>query len=410
MLLKYITGGRIDTREVIAKMLSIKLKKDKDGVACHWIIQSTFYLDCYPMASDKTCSKICRSSWATCILAIIVSLSFILSISYFIDQTVAMSHTLQDWPDRSSVSDLDCFLPMKDSFFYVSPMEQEPTDRLHNCTVFFEQCQSNCSVDDFQSCAQDCANCLTLCTTTLRSDLEMVRVCDPPPVNNEGPSCPVSNAACITAANVLPQDNSSCQAAQGTPGSGDASAEIAPIIVNNHTQRLERCAGLLQSCGMQVSMCTSPNCTELQQCNTLLQDCHKPPVIICFRFLQFGRSANAIQALAESYALFLSAVSLFGAIFSVVHILLHIKKTKLWGIGFVIMTLLLIVVGVPVLVTNGIYLFENIIRMLQFGLAPIYILLMGLLFLVAYFPPDKQELQATNPPSNPPSSPQSCYF
>ena len=331
VFLKYITGGRIDTREVIAKMLSIKLKKDKDGVACHWIIQSTFYLDCNP--SNKICNKfkVCRS-WATWILAIIVSLGFILSMSYFIDQTVTMSHTLQDWPDRS-VGDLDCFLPIKDSFLYVSPIEQEPTDRLHNCTVFFEQCQSNCSVDDFQSCAQECANCLTLCTTTLRSDLEMVRVCDPPPINNEGPSCPVSNAACITAANVLPQDNSSCQAAQGTPGSGDASVEIAPIIVNNNTQRLERCAGLLDTCSMQVSMCTSPNCTELQQCNTLLQDCHKPPVIICFRFLQFGRSTNALRALAESYALFLTAVSLFGVIFAVVHILLHIKQTKWWGQG-----------------------------------------------------------------------------
>ena len=112
--------------------------------------------------------------------------------SYFIDRTVITSQTLQDWPDRS-VGEVDCFL--SNSFLYISPIEQVPTDRLNNCTVFFEQCQSNCSADDFQSCAQECATCLTQCTNALRSDLEVVRVCDPPPVNDDGSSCTVSNSS-----------------------------------------------------------------------------------------------------------------------------------------------------------------------------------------------------------------------
>ena len=288
VFLIYTTKGHIDARDIIAKMLSIKLKtfksvKSEDTIDC-WAIHDTVYFQREKVDKNEPisfCQAISRS-WSTWILAVIVSVSFLLSMSYFIDQTVTMSQTLQDWPDRS-VGDVDCFL--SNSFLYVSPTEQEPTDRLHNCTVFFEQCQSNCSVDDFQSCAQGCANCLTLCTATLRSDLEMMRVCNPPPINNEGPSCPVSNAACITAATPVTQDNSSCRAAQGTPGSGDAGIEIAPIIVRNNTQRLERCAGLLETCSMQVSMCTAPNCTELQQCNTLLQDCRKSPVIICFSFM-----------------------------------------------------------------------------------------------------------------------------
>ena len=93
------------------------------------------------------------------------------------------------------------------------------------------------AANDFQDITllQECATCLTLCTNTLRSDLEVVRVCNPPPVNNNGPSCPVSNAACITAATVLPQDNTSCPTAQGIQGS--AGAEIAPIIVTNSDSR-----------------------------------------------------------------------------------------------------------------------------------------------------------------------------
>ena len=80
------------------------------------------------------------------------------------------------------------------------------------------------------------------------------------------------------------------------------------------------------------------------------------------------------------------AISLLSAIFEVVRILLHIKETKWWGVGFVIVAVLLIAVGVPVLVTSGIFFVENIIRLLQFGLPPIYIFLIGLLFPVAYFP------------------------
>ena len=393
VFIMYITRGHIDPRDIIAKLLGIKLERlevDDDACDC-WIIHDEFHFqlsehdtDTISEVADNEKITFCQSistSCSTWVLAAIVSISFLLSMSYFIDRTVITSQTLQDWPDRS-VGEVDCFL--SNSFLYVSPIEQVPTDRLNNCTVFFEQCQSNCSADDFQSCAQECANCLTLCTNTLRSELEVVRVCDPPPAN-EGPSCPVSNAACITAATVFPQDNSSCPTAQGTQGSGEVGAEIAPIIVTNNTQRLERCAGLLDTCSMLVFMCTAPNCTELQQCNDMLQECRKPPFIVCFSFLQIGSSANALQALAESYALFMFSVSLFGIIFGAVRILLHIKETKYWGVGFVLAAVLLIIIGAPVLIFSGIFFRENFIKLLQFALAPLYIFLIGLLFPFAYF-------------------------
>ena len=309
--------------------------------------------------------------------------------SYFIDRTVITSQTLQDWPDRS-VGEVDCFL--SNSFLYISSMEEVPTDRLNNCTVFFDQCQGNCSADNFQSCAQDCANCLTLCTNSLRSDLEVLRVCDPPPVNDDGLSCPVSNAACITAATSIgPQNNtSSCPtAAQGTQGSGEVGAEIAPIIVTNNTQRLERCAGLLDTCSMLVSMCTAPNCTELQQCSDMLRECRKPPVIVCFRFLRFGISTNVLQALAESYALFLSTTSLFGVIFAVAHILLEVKKSNLWGSLFIGLGMIFLSIGPIVFRFTNIFFNENIIRVLQLGLAPVYLILIGVLFLYVFFPEEK---------------------
>ena len=268
VFIMYITRGHIDPRDIIAKLLGIKLEKPEGDEDECWIIHDEFHFKLSDhdattisnVAKNKgiTFGDSISTSCSTWVLAAIVSISFLLSMSYFIDRTVITSQTLQDLPDRS-VGEVDCFL--SNSFLYISPIEQVPTDRLNNCTVFFEQCQSNCSADNFQSCAQECATCLTLCTNTLRSELEVVRVCDPPPVNDDAPSCPVSTAACITAATtVAPQSNtSSCPTAQGTQGSGEVGVEIAPIIVTNNTQRLERCAGLLDTCSMLVSMCTAPN-------------------------------------------------------------------------------------------------------------------------------------------------------
>ena len=411
VFIMYITRGHIDPRDIIAKLLGIKLEKpegDEHPREC-WIIHDEFHFQ-LSKHDDKTRSKVAQNreitigdsfstSWSTWVLAAIVSISFLLSMSYFIDRTVITSQTLQDWPDRS-VGEVDCFL--SNSFLYISPIEQVPTDRLNNCTVFFEQCQSNCSADDFQSCAQECATCLTQCTNALRSDLEVVRVCDPPPVNDDGSSCTVSTPACISAATgVVPQYNtSSCPTAQRTQGSGEFGVEIAPIIVTNNTQRLERCAGLLDTCSMLVSMCTAPNCTEVQQCNDLLQECRKPPFIVCFSFLQIGRSANALQALAESYALLMFAVSLFGIIFGAVRILLHIKETKWWGVGFVIAAVLLTIIGAPVLIFSGIFFRENIIKLLQFALAPAYIFLIGLLFPSACFEHQENSPKKPKPSDN----------
>ena len=86
------------------------------------------------------------------------------------------------------------------------------------------------------------------------------------------------------------------------------------------------------------------------------------------------------------------AVSLFGIIFGAVRILLHIKETRLWGVGFVIAAVLLVIIGAPVLIFSGIFFRENFIKLSQFALAPVYIFLIGLLFLFAYF-----ELQGNSP-------------
>ena len=404
VFLEYITGGRIDTRDIISKMLSIQLVK---GIkAEYWVIQNIFYFQLNSRDTEVrreikdrkkqlTCWSAISSTGATWILAIIAALSFLLSVSYFMDQTVTMSLSLQDWPHRS-MDDVDCFL--SNSFLYVSPIEQEPTDRLNNCTVFFEECRKNCSArSDFQSCTSVCANCLAVCTTALRSDLEKVYVCDPPPV--EAPSCPVSNSACITPAIPVPTNTStsSCPTA-ATTSAGSGSSLIAPIVARNNTERLERCADLLQTCSELVQSCTAPNCTELQQCNDLLNKCRKPRVILCFRFLQFGRSTDVLEALAESFALFLSVLSFFSGTFVVVRVLLQFKVSRWWGIGFVLVAVLLCVVWFVIIFTD-ILVQENIIKMFQFVFGFTYIFLIGLLLLTAKFwekvpDPDKLKTKA----------------
>ena len=389
IFLEYITGGRIDTRDIIAKMLSIQLVKGLK--AEYWVIQNIFYFQLNSRDTEVrreikdrkiqlTCCRAISSTGATWILATIASLSFLLSVSYFMDQTVTMSLSLQDWPHRS-MDDVDCFL--SNSFLYVSPIEQEATDRLNNCTMFFDECQRNCSnSNSYQSCVTGCASCLAVCTTALQSDIERVSVCNPPPP--EVPSCPVISSACITPAIPIPSNTStaSCSAATTTGGSG--SNIIAPIVARNNTERLERCANLLQACSELVPTCTSPDCSELQQCNNLLNECRKPRVILCFRFLQFGRSTDVLEALAESFALFLSVLSFFSGTFVVVRILLQFKVSRWWGIGFVIVAVLLCAVFVVIVVTD-ILVQENIIKMFQFVFGFVYIFLIGLLLLTAKF-------------------------
>ena len=136
---------------------------------------------------------------------------------------------------------------------------------------------------------------------------------------------------------------------------------------------------------MLVSMCTVPNCTY---CNDML--CRKPPFIVCFSFLQFGRSTNLLQALAESYALFKPG-HIWCRMFFAAN-----SWTKLWGFGFLTIAIILIVVGLSVFIKTGILFNENFIRVLQFVLGPIYILLVGCLFPFAYFPKQQENPNTNN--------------
>lgn len=387
VFLEYITSGRIDTRDLIAKMLSIKLVKGKK--AEYWVIQNVFFFqlsshdtevrkDQKERKMELTCMKAFSRTPATWILGIISSLGFLLSVSYFMDKTVTMSLTLQDWP-HSSMNDVDCFLS-KPSFLYVSPAEQHPTDKLHNCTVFFTQCQNNCPKNetDFNTCIQGCASCLSTCTTILREDVERVRVCQPPPV--ETPSCPLTSTICTTPA-ITPGPSTSCPTTAPVTGSGMI-PELMPINAINNTQRLDQCADLMQACSESVRECMSLDCDDIQECNELLQACRKPPVILCFRFLQFGRSSDILEALSESFALFLTVLSFFSGTFIGVRILLQFKLTRWWGLGFVLVSLLLMGAWAAIIGTD-IIVQENIIQMFQFFFGFSYIFLIGLLLLIA---------------------------
>ena len=397
LLLKYVTDPEeeIDARDIIPTVLkNVKLDKD-NGWTIHDIFESDMKQDdgCGP----SCCNRMCCGTW---ILGAIVSINFILSVSYFIDKTFINSFTLQDWPDRRT-GNVDCFL--SNSFLYVSPREQELTDRLHNCAVFFEQCQSNCNSasgdKNFNSCVQGCANCLSQCTTTLRSDLDSVKMCNS--IQVEGlSSCPVSNTACIasivscdantSSSSSVAASTSGSEDAASTSGSGDAAsssgsgvaAEITPIVFSNNTERLERCADLLQTCSVQVSVCTVPNCTELQQCNTLLQECRKSPDLVCFKFLQFGRFANVLEANAESYGVFISISSFFYATFVLMHVFMRFKVTKWWAVLVVFIKITAFAVIVWLLdITTEFIILKNTIKIFQVLCGIVYIIFIIALFL-----------------------------
>ena len=403
IFLEYITDGKIDARDVISKMLGIKL--EKGDVAEYWVIQNIFYFELSKHDTDVrrdpeerkkrninlTCPGACSQTLATWILATIASLSFLLAVSYFIDQSITMQLSLQDWPHNSS-GEVDCFIAIEGNLIYVNPSEQGLTDRLNDCTMFFEQCENNCTsiinncdandncTNDFIECSNGCTRCLGRCTTNLRTAIEQVLVCTPPPPST--PSCPIDMISCIIGNSTpIPGAMASCM------GDGLSLIPLMPVVpvsFSNNTERLQRCTALLEACAHSISDCSVPNCTQLTQCVHELRQCRKPRVIHCFRFLQFGRSTNILESLAESFALFLSVISFFSGTFVVVRILLQFRVTKLWGIGFIIVALFLIGGWITVVVTD-VLVQENVIKMFQFVFGFTFILLIGVLLLFAKF-------------------------
>lgn len=89
-------------------------------------------------------------------------------------------------------------------------------------------------------------------------------------------------------------------------------------------------------------------------------------LIHCFRFLRFAVDTNLITSIAQSFAFYLATVAFFGQAFSAVKTLLHLHRTRLWGILFLVVgTLAFIVTVVFLFIEDRFQIQVNALSVLQ---------------------------------------------
>ena len=59
-------------------------------------------------------------------------------------------------------------------------------------------------------------------------------------------------------------------------------------------------------------------------------------LIHCFRFLRFAVDTNLISSLALTFAFYLATVAVFGHVFSAVKTVLHLHRSRNWGVAFIV--------------------------------------------------------------------------
>ena len=139
VFLEYTTQGSLDARVFITHLLPV-VKLVRGEKKQYWVIGNRFYfeikeldtssrMDCSDIAEDVDgdkdsrvpCSKYCTRTPTTWILAIIVSLAFLLSISYFMNQNITEQITVRTCP-HSSI-ETDCF--NRTTFEYIDCENEE---------------------------------------------------------------------------------------------------------------------------------------------------------------------------------------------------------------------------------------------------------------------------------------------
>jgi hypothetical protein len=113
-------------------------------------------------------------------------------------------------------------------------------------------------------------------------------------------------------------------------------------------------------------------------------------ILHCFKFYRFGVDVDLIQSIATAYAVYLVASAIFGHIFLVMKVLLHLTKKVYWGGLLVAVGVLFFFGSIVVIVIwlNG-YISPiaselsrlNVINLAQFVMVSWFILLTGLLMI-----------------------------
>ena len=67
------------------------------------------------------------------------------------------------------------------------------------------------------------------------------------------------------------------------------------------------------------------------------EESERVELIHCFRFLRFAVDTNLITSFAQAFAFYLATVAVFGRVFSAVKTLLHLHRTRLWGMLFLVL-------------------------------------------------------------------------
>ncbi|CAI8003938.1 hypothetical protein GBAR_LOCUS3801 [Geodia barretti] len=96
----------------------------------------------------------------------------------------------------------------------------------------------------------------------------------------------------------------------------------------------------------ETTLSSCPNDTELYDCfnrSTFnFVDCadgemrRNVELIHCFRFLRFAVDTHLITSIALTYAFYLVIVTMFGHVFTAMKTLLHLHRTRLWGVAFLV--------------------------------------------------------------------------
>ncbi len=119
------------------------------------------------------------------------------------------------------------------------------------------------------------------------------------------------------------------------------------------------------------------DCNDPEIANTTFELLH------CFRFLRFGRDSDIIGGVSRAFAFYLATLAFFTTAFHVSNVLINFLPTKLWGVGFIIVSVLMVGAGITVMFTQEAVLLRlDVIQVFQVFMISVFVFLIGLLLLV----------------------------
>ena len=114
------------------------------------------------------------------------------------------------------------------------------------------------------------------------------------------------------------------------------------------------------------------NCQDPEQARYVSQ-------LHCFKFLQFGRDVDVFATMGGCFAIYAGTVILFSRTFALANLLLHLRQTRLWGLGLVTIGVFVLAVFVVLLSVADVE--QDIITTIQFGFVGFFAIISGVLVL-----------------------------